>query len=111
MMRSAFIAGACLLLSALFPPSPLGAKPKPQFGPKPFGVLLLNSGGGADWNRVVAQLKKSFGPRVPIQSVAGPIGPRLMQRAVDKLQASRVERIIVVSVALHSQSDEIDHRR
>jgi hypothetical protein len=75
---------------------------------KPVGILLVAETGGGDWNRFVGDAKKAFGRGVPLEQFSGALGTRGLQRAVDRLQREKVERIIVVPVVLDSAVPETE---
>ncbi len=98
MKRLLIGSAACLLFSGSLKASPWQSKS--------VGVILVSESGGGDWNKFVADARKSLGKEIPVQSQSGPIGTRGLQRAVDKLKAEKVERVIVVPVLLESTDPE-----
>ncbi|MBI5243738.1 MAG: hypothetical protein HY922_08660 [Elusimicrobia bacterium] len=88
-----------------------GQAPPPNFGTKPFGVLLLTKVGGADWDKTVANVHKRLGLRVPLETVVGTPSPPDIRRALERLKAGRAEKIIVIPVYLHTDDDELDQLR
>lgn len=86
---------------------PANAAPSP-WGEKPFGVLLVTAVGGRDWNKTVNDARKSLGKLKPVESVSGVFGTREIQRALKRLEAQKVKKIVVVPLSLTSESKEIE---
>ncbi|MFH1725234.1 MAG: hypothetical protein ABII00_11525 [Elusimicrobiota bacterium] len=81
------------------------------WGEKALGVLVIAESGGAEWSAFVRDLRKSLGNQYPLETSVGPVAPRAMQRAIDRLQAAKIRKIVVVPLHLHSQSPEIEQIR
>lgn len=110
--RAAFVlapALSCLLLAGAAAPSkkPEGS-PKIAFGPKPFGVLLYSSAGGGDWRKLTGDLRNVLEPKIPFETLSGSADRRGVQRALDRLQAAKVRKIVVIPLQLRTRNDDAD---
>lgn len=81
------------------------------WGKKPYGVLLAGSGGGVEWNSLVGQLRKGLGKQRPLETVTGSYGTREVQHAIDRLQAQRVSKIVVVPLYLYPHGADVEQLR
>lgn len=98
-----------LLLAGLVAAAPIAAAGAGSpWSEKPFAVLLVGPDAGQDWNLFVSQVKKRLGPSVKVDAFSGTLEPKDLQKAVDRLQASRARKIVVVPVFLFAQSKELD---
>ncbi|PCI40105.1 MAG: hypothetical protein COB53_01880 [Elusimicrobia bacterium] len=98
MKRLLLGSAACLLFPCVLLASPWQSKP--------VGVLLVSELGGGDWNHFVKNARKSLGKEIPLQTFTGALGTRGLQRAVTRLEADKVERIVVIPVFLESTTPE-----
>ena len=94
-MRRFLIGSVAVLLLA-------GAVKASPWQSKPVGVILVSDSGGRDWNHFVANARKSLGKEIPLETHTGSLGTRGLQKAVNRLQAEKVKRVIVVPVYLES---------
>ncbi len=79
---------------------------------KSYGVLLLGAGGDKDWRDAVELVAKEMSKkRRPFESALGQGDVKTIQKAVDKLEFSRVKKIVVVPLILSSFSEEMDEDR
>jgi len=83
----------------------------PRFGAKPIAVLLITSVGGADWDKTVADLRKSLGKDALLETVVGTPSTPDLRHALERLKASRAEKVVAVPVYLHSDDDDLDQIR
>jgi len=86
----------------------VAAGPASPWSKKPIGVLLIGPGGGADWQGFLREVKKAYPKNFPLEAYAGSIATRDIQRALDRLKAAKVEKIVAVPLYLSSQSPEIE---
>ena len=100
MRRAAALALLCLASGASAASSP--------WSEKAYGVLLVGPDGGQDWNLFVAAVKKRLGAGVPVEAFAGPLETKSLQKALDRFQASRAPKVVIVPLFLHSASKEYD---
>ena len=80
------------------------------WGKQPYGLVIVGEGGGADadWDKFVAELRKAFGKRYPMETFSGPVATRDLQQSLDRLKAAKVQKIIVVPVFLSSQDPALE---
>lgn len=104
MNRLAWAARGLLLLALAAPASGGSAD-------KPFGLLLLGAGGERVWKDVEAAVVKKAGSRYPVEFAAGLADVKNVQKAVDRLQALRVKKIVAVPLFLNSNSELMDETR
>jgi hypothetical protein len=57
---------------------------------------------------MVGEIQKSLGKTKPLHSLTGPISTRGLQKAVNRLQADKVKKIVVIWLGLYSQSSDVD---
>lgn len=89
----------------------LSAQAQP-WGAKPFGILLLGHGGGSEWNQAVLGVQKAVSSKkVPVEIAFGMADPAQIQRAMDRLKAQRVARIIAVPLFISSYSEVLEQTK
>lgn len=81
------------------------------FGAKPYGVVLLGEGGSKEWQTTADDTIKMMGPERPTIFAEGEADHKEVQRAVDALNARRVEKIIGVPLFVSTFSDIMDQNR
>jgi hypothetical protein len=81
------------------------------FAQKPMGILLLGEGGDKVWKEQLALIEKRLGKAAPWEFAGGEADQKIIQKAVEKLEAKRVSKIIVVPLYLSSNSDVMDQTR
>lgn len=99
-----------LAFAILLAASPASSASSP-WSEKAYGVLLVGPDGGHDWAAFIAQVKKRLGPDIPIESFAGPLESRSLQKAVDRLSSARARKICVIPVFPYTASMELDQLR
>jgi len=109
MKRKAIWIATLFVMVALF--ARARANETSPWGAKSVGVLVVAEYGGGEWNRFVSDARKALGKGVPLEAYAGALGSKPLQKAVDRLQAERIERIIVVPVVLDSAVPEVEQLR
>ena len=75
---------------------------------RPFGLIIAGSGEGADWNATANSMRASLGQTKPVEIISGTFGTKEVQKAVDRLQAQKVKKIVVLWLDLYSQSSDIE---
>ncbi|MBI5200996.1 MAG: hypothetical protein HY925_05375 [Elusimicrobia bacterium] len=75
-----------------------------SWGPKDFGVLLL---GGAE-GRSVGALRGGLDKKYPVEFAFGLGDPKEIQRAIDRLTARSVKKLVAVPLVLDSESPGIE---
>lgn len=103
-----FLGALLAFFCAGFTPAPALSVP---WGKKPYGVLLAGTGGSAEWNSLIGLLRKELGVRRPLETVTGSYGTREVQRAIDRLQAQRVSKIVVVPLYLYPRTANAEQLR
>jgi len=78
---------------------------------KSFGVLLLGDGGDKDWKDALAAFTKKLSPQFPLAFAPGEADAKAIQKAVDRLQAARVKKLVVVPLYVTSDSPLMDETR
>jgi sirohydrochlorin ferrochelatase len=74
-------------------------------------VLLLTRVGGSDWDKTVADVRKSLGKDALLETVVGNPSPPDLRHALERLKAGRAEKVVAVPVYLHSDNDDLDQIR
>lgn len=98
-----------LLLAGLLAAAPAAAAPAASpWSEQPYAVLLVGPDAGSDWSLFVSQVKKRLGKAVRVDAFSGSLEPKDIQKAVDRLQASRVRKIVVVPLFLYAESKELE---
>ena len=98
-----------LLLAGLLAAVPMAAAAAASpWSEQPYALLLVGPDAGQDWNLFVSQVKKRLGAEVRVDAFSGTLEPKDLQKAVDRLQASRVRKIVVLPLFLYSESKELD---
>lgn len=82
-----------------------------SFESKPFGVLLLGQGGDKAWDRQLELVGRRFGKVVPWEFAGGEADQKAIQKAVERLEAQKVRKLVVVPLYLSSNSDLMDQTR
>ena len=100
-----------LAFAVLLAAAPASASSSSPWSEKAYGVLLVGPDGGHDWGAFSGQVKKRLGPDVPVESFAGPLETKSLQKAVDKLSAARARKICVVPVFPYTASMELAQLR
>lgn len=80
-------------------------------GNKPLGILVLGEGGDKVWKEQLALIEKRLGKAAPWEFAGGQADQRAIQKAVEKLEAKRVSKIVVIPLYLSSNSDVMDQTR
>lgn len=80
-------------------------------GPGPFGVLLLGHGGARQWNAAVEGVRKSLDSKFPVEIAFGMADPGAIQRGLDKLDARKVKKVVVVPLFVSSRSEVMEQTR
>ncbi len=75
-----------------------------SWGPRDFGVLLV---GGAE-TRTIGKLKAGLDKKYPVEFAFGLGDPREIQRAIDRLSARNVKKLVAVPLVLDSESPGIE---
>jgi len=78
---------------------------------KAFGVLLLGDGGDRDWKDGLAAMFKKLAPEFPLEFAAGQADVKAIQKAVDRLAADRIKKLVVVPLYTTSDSPLMDETR
>jgi hypothetical protein len=78
---------------------------------KPFGLLVLGAGGDRDWKTAVDAMSKKFSRDLPFDFAEGEADVQAIQKAVDRLQAARVKKLVVVPLYPTSNSPLMDETR
>lgn len=102
-MTLAALALALAVPGAAKPPS------RPGMQAKDYGVLLVADGGGGSWRAALGSLRQSM-KDAAVESVESTDSTTL-QRAVDKLRAQHVGKIVAVPLMPVAESPEMDHVR
>jgi hypothetical protein len=79
-------------------------------GDKPYGLIVLVTGTGSDWKKVMADVAKKVEGEFPVLE-APATDRKQIQQAIDKLKAARVKKIVVVPLELSSYSVLMDQVR
>ena len=74
-------------------------------------LLLLGEGGDRDWKEAVAAITKELGKDLPLEFAAGSADEKAIQKSVDRLQAQRVKKLVVVPLFESSASDVMEEIR
>lgn len=99
---------AGLLLAALAAAGPACAA-SPQV--PSFGLLLLAEGGGRDWKAFERDLASRAPKNQPMEIVLGRADVKAVQKSVDRLQARKVKKIVVVPLFLDGNSELMEQTR
>ncbi|MBI4385954.1 MAG: hypothetical protein HY551_01100 [Elusimicrobia bacterium] len=83
----------------------------PSWTQKPFGILLLAHGGSSEWNKAVLKIRDALASRQPAEAAFGMADSVEIQRALDKLEARKVSKIIAVPLFISSDSEVMDQTR
>ena len=89
----------------------LHAAPLANLQSKPFGVLLLGAGWDQDWKNALADMTLKFSPQFPLEFAGGAADVRAIQKAVDRLQAARIQKLVVVPLYAAAHSPLMDETR
>ncbi len=103
-MKAATLA---LLLSAAANAAPFG---NPSLGPKPYGVLLLAYDVGGAWKTELGAIRSQL-HGVAVESVESQADAIAIQRAINRLRAQHVGKIVAVPLELVSESAFMDEIR
>jgi sirohydrochlorin ferrochelatase len=76
-----------------------------------FGVLLMAHGGAPEWNREVMKVAQAERKTYPVEVAFGMADGEELQRAVGKLEAKGVKKIVAVPLFVSSHSEVLDHTR
>ncbi|HVE12906.1 MAG TPA: hypothetical protein VNI01_05895 [Elusimicrobiota bacterium] len=87
------------------------ARADTPWGDRSVGVLVIGAGGGADWQKAVQQARKALGTGFAAEFLVGEIGPRDIQRCLDRLAAARALKIAVVPLELDPKSARLEQIR
>ena len=82
----------------------------PSIGSKPYGVLLLAQDGGGAWKTELGAIRAQL-RGVAVESVESAAGGVAIQRALDRLRAQRVDKIVAVPLEIVSESPVMDEIR
>ena len=80
-------------------------------GKLPAGALLLVQSGGREWEAQARFAAASLAEKMQVEIVAGAADRKTIQRAVDRLEAKNVSRIIAVPVFASSYGEELNQAR
>jgi hypothetical protein len=109
--------GCCLILASLLLSLGVGAAPVPMtpspltLRDKSYGVLLLGVGAGRDWQDALAAMSKAFARQFPLEFAGDSADVRSIQEAVDRLEAARIKKLIVVPLYTASRSPLMEQTR
>lgn len=81
------------------------------WGPKDWGVLVVGGPGSPQGGKPVAALRDGLKGKFPLEFAFGLADPREIQKGIDRLTARRVKKIVVVPLALSSQSDAMEETK
>ena len=65
---------------------------------KPLGLLILGEGGDGAWKEQQAMVAKRLGKSLPWEFSAGELDQKLIQKAVERLEAQKVRKVVVLSL-------------
>ncbi|MBI4676197.1 MAG: hypothetical protein HY748_01300 [Elusimicrobia bacterium] len=109
--------GSAAALAALLPASAFGAaagmSEQVRLGAKAqteAGALVMLPGISQDWAMAMAVIRRSLSPKF-VMDFAEASNVKALQAAVDRLQARKVKKIVVVPMLLSSHSAEMDENR
>lgn len=89
--------------------APAQAAPAP-WQKKPFGALVLLPQSAPQWKEVLASLRKAVAGRYPVEEAQAP-DVQSMQKAVERLEAQRVKKIVVIPLFASSHVPAMDQIR
>ncbi len=104
------VRAAVPLLLLLAGTAAAGTSSRPGWSRKPFGALLLVPEGGREFGKFLDDARKSLGRSFPTDTALGG-DVRDIQRAVDRLQARRVRKIVAVPIQLSSHTGDMEQNR
>jgi sirohydrochlorin ferrochelatase len=78
---------------------------------KAFGVLLFGEGGDRIWAKTVRELRQKFSGKFPLEFAGGLADAREIRRAIERLEAQRVKRIVALPLFLSASSPALDQTR
>jgi len=89
----------------------LAARTAVAGGAAAYGILLMAHGGDPAWDKEIGVIGKTLDAQAPTEVALGMADSESLQKAIDKLAARRVRKIVAVPLFINSSSEVMDQTR